>query len=272
MLVLSRKTNEKLFIPSINTSIEVVEVKAGRVRLGIEAPRHVQVVREELLGKIADLQQSTIQQNAIQQAAAEVLQPPAASGTPQRDSVNHALRNKLNVVTMGAELAREQLRAGQFEAAVATLDRIQRQVQTVDEPTAKAPAKPAAPKAKALLVEDDPNELELLAGLVRLAGFEVVTAQDGIDALDRLQEGAAPSVMLLDMMLPRCDGMSTVRNMRRNPQFDGVKIIAMSGYSAAHFGVAEQAAGIDAWFRKPIRAEALVAHLRGLTADVPLAV
>ena len=41
MLVLSRKVNEKIVIPSINTSIEVVEVKGGRVRLGIDAPRNV---------------------------------------------------------------------------------------------------------------------------------------------------------------------------------------------------------------------------------------
>ena len=49
MLVLSRRLNEKIVLPGLNVTIQVVAVKGGAVRLGIEAPPDVQVVREELL-------------------------------------------------------------------------------------------------------------------------------------------------------------------------------------------------------------------------------
>jgi carbon storage regulator len=52
MLVLSRKPGQKVVIPSIDAVIEVLEIKGNTVRLGIKAPRHVSVVREELLLKM----------------------------------------------------------------------------------------------------------------------------------------------------------------------------------------------------------------------------
>jgi carbon storage regulator len=60
MLVLSRRLNEKIVLPSLNLTIQIVAVKPGMVRLGIEAPAEVKVFREELLGRdesatVADL-------------------------------------------------------------------------------------------------------------------------------------------------------------------------------------------------------------------------
>lgn len=52
MLVLSRKLGQKIFIPSIQAVIEVVEIKGNTVRLGISAPREVSIVRQELLARM----------------------------------------------------------------------------------------------------------------------------------------------------------------------------------------------------------------------------
>ena len=52
MLVLSRKLGQKIFIPSIQAVVEVVEIKGNTVRLGISAPREVSIVREELLARM----------------------------------------------------------------------------------------------------------------------------------------------------------------------------------------------------------------------------
>jgi CheY-like chemotaxis protein len=122
---------------------------------------------------------------------------------------------------------------------------------------------PAPRRARrALLVEDDHNERELLAGFLRLAGIDVVTAGDGSDALDRLrQPDERPDVVLLDMVLPRLDGPTTVRAIRRDPALAGLKIFAMTGHSPERFGLGEGPSGIDRWFNKPLNPEVLLRDL-----------
>ncbi len=112
-----------------------------------------------------------------------------------------------------------------------------------------------------LLVEDDHNECELLAGFFRLAGYEVATAGDGSDAIDYLQQHERPDVMLLDMMLPRCDGPTTIRRLRDDPAFNDLKIFAMSGYTADQIGLDCRASGVARWFQKPLNPELLLREL-----------
>ena len=125
---------------------------------------------------------------------------------------------------------------------------------------------PAPPKPRrartALLVEDDTNERELLAGFLRMAGLDVATAGDGDDALDYLHRQGRPDVVLLDMVLPRCDGPTTVREIRRDPTLAGLKIFAVTGHSPDRFNLQPGAAGgIDRWFNKPLNPEALLHDL-----------
>jgi CheY-like chemotaxis protein len=131
--------------------------------------------------------------------------------------------------------------------------------------SANAPAQPAAPaqkgSPKALLVEDDHNECELLAGFFRLAGYEVATAADGSDAIDYLRQHERPDVMLLDMMLPRCDGPTTIRRLRDDPAFNDLKIFAMSGFTPDQVGLDCGASGVARWFQKPLNPELLLREL-----------
>jgi CheY-like chemotaxis protein len=131
--------------------------------------------------------------------------------------------------------------------------------------TPSPPPKPARKTRKALLVEDEENERELLAGYLRLAGFAVDTAGDGCDALDRLRAGEQPDVVLLDMGLPRCDGATTAREIRRDPARAGLKIFAVSGHSPNEYGLDFGPGGIDRWFDKPLDTEML---LRELTQEL----
>ena len=63
------------------------------------------------------------------------------------------------------------------------------------------------------------------------------------------------------MILPRCDGPSTVRAIRGNPAHAGLKIIGVTGSDPTHLGVPEGPNGIDRWFRKPLNPEALLREL-----------
>jgi two-component system, OmpR family, response regulator len=72
---------------------------------------------------------------------------------------------------------------------------------------------PESPEARLLVVEDDPNILELLSASLRLAGFEVATATGGFEALQVAQR-QRPDLVVLDVMLPDLDGFDVARGMR----------------------------------------------------------
>jgi carbon storage regulator CsrA len=249
MLVLSRRQHQKLILPDSETTIEVVRVKGNQVRLGITAPPHVRVLRDELAGD---------------QFTKEL---PAISSAPDADGIRrlrHLLRNQVHTSTIGLALLRRQLETGQCDEAEATLAKLEDELCRVREQcrTLESAAAPAnLRRRRALLVEDNHNERELLASFLRMSGFEVATAGDGADALDYLQSHAHPDVLLLDMMMPRCDGPTTVRQIRANPQTSRLTIFAVSGASPQQLSLASGPAGVDGWFPKPVDPNTLVAEM-----------
>ena len=117
---------------------------------------------------------------------------------------------------------------------------------------------------RALVVEDDGEECEVLAGFLRLAGFDVDTARDGAAALDYLCAHVhqdRPDVMLLDMDLPRCTGAKIVHTVRGEPAYAKLKIIAVTGDEPEEFDLDSVVAQIDRWFRKPLDPECLVREM-----------
>jgi len=118
-------------------------------------------------------------------------------------------------------------------------------------------------KRRALLVEDNSNESELLAGYLRLTGYEVDTAADGLQALIYLSRHLPPDVVLIDMHMPEMDGPETVRSIRGNPDLSSVKVFAVTGKTPAEAGLEIGAAGVDRWFQKPVNPERLVHELNG---------
>ena len=257
MLVLSRRLNEKVLFPTLNTAVQVVSIKGGSVRLGIEAPPEVTILRAEL------------QDRAAERGATTPLAEPAES---RLRGLRHLLRNRLSVTTVGLGLLRQQARAGLSDELEPTIAKIEEDMhllrQRLESEAATTPSPPPQPSRKArraLLVEDDQNERELLAGFLRLSGFAVDTAGDGCDALDHLRAGERPDVVLLDMALPRCDGATTAREIRRDPAWAGLKIFAVSGHSPNEYDLDRGPGGIDRWFHKPLDPAAL---LRELTQEL----
>jgi CheY-like chemotaxis protein/sRNA-binding carbon storage regulator CsrA len=243
MLVVSRKEREKIVFPTIGASIELLQLKGNIARIGIEAPRELPILRGEL-----------IDENTPQ------YDPEAAKAARERE---HAIRNELNIAALGLGLLRKQLQAGQADAADRTLEMLIEKVTCLREArsTQSGPTL-AKPAPKALLVEDDDNERQLLAGFLRTSGFDVDSAGDGAEALTHLAASAQPDLILLDMLMPRCDGPTTVRTIRRNPRFAGMKIFAVSGTAPAELGVEMGPSGIDRWFQKPLDPERLVGELQ----------
>ena len=97
----------------------------------------------------------------------------------------------------------------------------------------------------------------LLATLLQMHDCECATAADGLDCLDYLANNERPDIVLLDMGLPRCDGPQTVRLIRENPQFRGLKVFSLSGKSPQEVGLTTGPNGVDGWFAKPVNPKKL---------------
>ena len=233
MLVLSRRVQEKIVFPQSGITVHVLGVRGNTVRIGVEAPPDVTVLREELAGVPA--------------------QP--AAGRPPAPS--HALGNRLNKISLLTHLLERQWAAGRTAEAAATLRKLSDIVDSLGRDCAAREAAGPAAKRRTLLVEDDANERELLAGLLSLNGVECDTAEDGLAALDFLASHERPDFILLDMFMPRCDGPETVARIRRDPRLSDLKVFAVSGTPPCEFGLPTGPGGVDAWFPKPVNPRTL---------------
>lgn len=237
MLVLSRRATESVVFPSIGVTVSVLRVNGAVAKIGIEAPPDLRILRKEL----------------------EHTPPPAR---PAHPSPAHELCNQLSKVTLTLHLFRRQREAGLVAEAEATLDRAFAALDALDRETVSAlvggrPPAPARRPPRALLVEDDSNERELLAGLLGMNGCECATAADGVEALDYLAAHDRPDVVLLDMLMPRCDGPTTLRAIRAEPRLSDLRVFCVSGTSPGELGVPTGSGGIDGWFPKPLNPRTL---------------
>jgi two-component system response regulator MprA len=81
---------------------------------------------------------------------------------------------------------------------------------------------------KIFVVEDDPDARELATEFLRLHGFEVRAANDGVEALEAITGGYRPDAIVLDLMMPRMDGAQFLARYRRMDGADGVPVIIVT--------------------------------------------
>jgi DNA-binding response OmpR family regulator len=116
---------------------------------------------------------------------------------------------------------------------------------------------------KALVVEDDPDIVELIAHYLRAEGFEVVTTGDGRTALDRLR-AASFQVVVLDLQLPGMDGLSLCGEIRRDKRTRSVPVIMLTARGDEADRIVGLEVGADDYVVKPFSPKELVARVRAL--------
>ncbi|MBC3542015.1 response regulator transcription factor [Rufibacter sediminis] len=115
-------------------------------------------------------------------------------------------------------------------------------------------------KYKILVVDDDPDIVELLQYNLEKEGYEVAHAQNGQLALDVARK-FTPDIILLDVMMPVMDGIAACRQFRENPKFKDTHILFLTARSEEFSEVAAFDAGADDFIVKPIKPRALISRL-----------
>jgi two-component system response regulator MprA len=116
-----------------------------------------------------------------------------------------------------------------------------------------------------LVVDDDQAVRDSLARSLRYSGYEVTTANDGVDALARLSS-LRPDAVIMDVMMPRLDGLETTRSLRASG--NDVPILVLTARDAVGDRVDGLDAGADDYMAKPFSFDELQARLRALTRRV----
>jgi two-component system KDP operon response regulator KdpE len=114
-----------------------------------------------------------------------------------------------------------------------------------------------AEQTRVLLVEDDPNIVDLIRSNLTVRGFDMMVSTDGIRALQLLESGR-PDVVLLDLMLPGVDGMELCRQIRER---SSVGIIVVSARRGERDKVSALHVGADDYMTKPFSIEELLARI-----------
>ena len=119
----------------------------------------------------------------------------------------------------------------------------------------------SSPEARLLVVDDEPNILELLATSLRFAGFDVATASNGRTALAEARR-IRPDLVVLDVMMPDMDGFDVVRRMRG--EGSTAPVVFLTARDATEDKVTGLTVGGDDYVTKPFSLEEIVARIRAV--------
>ena len=114
-----------------------------------------------------------------------------------------------------------------------------------------------------LIADDEPNIVISLEYLLQRAGYRVVVARDGQEALDAIA-AAAPDLVLLDVMLPRVSGFEVCQTIRENPALAAMRIVMLTAKGRDVERSKGLALGADAYVTKPFSTQDLLAQIRTL--------
>ncbi|MCF6476425.1 response regulator transcription factor [Nonomuraea sp. MG754425] len=116
------------------------------------------------------------------------------------------------------------------------------------------------PEARLLVVDDEPNIRELFSASLRMAGFEVLTAADGKEAL-RVAEESSPDLVMLDVMLPDLDGLAVAGRLRSRGR--RVPVLFVTAKDTSEDRIAGLGLGED-YVTKPFSLEEVIARIRAV--------
>ena len=116
---------------------------------------------------------------------------------------------------------------------------------------------------KILLVDDEPDILEIVGYNLSNEGYQVITAENGVEAVKKAKK-ERPQLIILDVMMPEMDGIEACENIRKHPELKDVVITFLTARGEDYSQVAGFDAGADDYITKPIKPKVLVSKVKAL--------
>jgi two-component system, OmpR family, alkaline phosphatase synthesis response regulator PhoP len=116
---------------------------------------------------------------------------------------------------------------------------------------------------KIMLVDDEPDVLEFLSYNLRREGYQVYSASNGQDAISLARE-IFPHLIILDVMMPKMDGVNTCRELRKIPGLENTLIAFLTARTGEHSQLAGFDAGADDYISKPVRPDLFISRVKAL--------
>jgi two-component system, OmpR family, response regulator len=115
-------------------------------------------------------------------------------------------------------------------------------------------------RRKILVVDDDPDQLEVARWSLKKAGFAIGTAANGVDALVKTRS-VLPDLIVLDLMLPELNGFDICRTLRKDPATASIPIIMLTGMRSEFSRLAGMESGVNLFLTKPYNPDELVSKV-----------
>jgi CheY-like chemotaxis protein len=118
-----------------------------------------------------------------------------------------------------------------------------------------------------LLVDDEPDNLEVVAETLEFRGAEVRTAPNGVEALAVLED-FTPNFMLVDLSMPLMDGWELRSKLKNTPEIQDIPLVALSAHAMAGDKERAIAAGFDGYMTKPVNIPTLLDDIRAAAQEI----
>lgn len=116
---------------------------------------------------------------------------------------------------------------------------------------------------KVLLVDDEPDILEIVGYNLEMEGFQVLTAKNGVDAIKKAMK-ELPHLIIMDVMMPEMDGIEACERIRKYPELSKTVIAFLTARGEDYSQLAGFEAGADDYITKPIKPKVLVSKVKAL--------
>jgi len=122
-------------------------------------------------------------------------------------------------------------------------------------------------KMRIMIVDDDATTRKILGMYVRQKGFDVVMAENGFNALEKLA-GETVNLIMTDLNMPNMDGIELIRNLKANPDYAGIPVMMVTTEADEEERAKALEAGAEAYLVKPVTGEVVAASVKNILKGI----